>query len=243
MQIARLPYPVQSLKPWDTVFQLATKIDKDSWLLVGGLMTQAHAMLVGYESRITSDIDMLIDVMADTRNINTVISAIEELGFDKQEPGFRGSPFHRLMNNKLIIDVLVPEHLPSKKKDAARVSHWKMMEIPGGAQAIERRMILCIGDGSEERELYLPDLLGALILKAAAYITDNRDKSRHLEDAALLASFITNHAGELQRLKGSDQKRLRKVASALANYNHPAWLKIPIENRLAGQDTLRILSA
>jgi hypothetical protein len=42
---AELPYKVQVLPPWDTVLQLAGIIDKESWLLVGGLMTQAHAML------------------------------------------------------------------------------------------------------------------------------------------------------------------------------------------------------
>jgi hypothetical protein len=32
--------------------------------------------------------------------------------------------------------------------------------------------------------------LGALILNAASYTTDNRDPQRHLGDAALLASLI-----------------------------------------------------
>jgi len=242
MQSARLPFSVQSLKPWDTVFQLADTTNKNSWLLIGGLMTQAHAMLAGYESRATRDIDMLIDVMADTRNINSVVSSIEELGFEKQEPGFSGSPFHRLTRDGLVIDVLVAEHLPSRKKDAAKVNQWAMMEVPGGAQAIERRMVLYISDDNQEQEICMPDLLGALILKAAAYSTDNRDRGRHLEDAALLSSFITDHAKELQRLKGSDKKRLRKVALALEDQNHPAWLSLTVEGRLAGQDTLRILS-
>ena len=94
-----------------------------------------------------------------------------------------------------------------------------------------------------ERELYIPDLLGALVLKAAAFIADNREKDRHLEDVALLASLITDHATELKRLKGSDHKRLKRVADALEDRSQPAWLKLSVESQIAGQDTLRILSS
>lgn len=59
-------------------------------MLVGGLMTQAHAMLAGYESRATQDIDLLIDVMANTSNISMVVRQLQVMGFDLQEPGLRG---------------------------------------------------------------------------------------------------------------------------------------------------------
>ena len=52
------------LKPWDAVIELADTLPAGSWMLVGGLMTQAHAMLAGYSSRATTDVDVLIDVMA-----------------------------------------------------------------------------------------------------------------------------------------------------------------------------------
>ncbi|MDR2197651.1 MAG: hypothetical protein LBO07_06795 [Coriobacteriales bacterium] len=243
MKKVDLPHPVQTLPPWDTVFELAGLSNRDSWLLVGGLMTQAHAMLAGYESRATDDIDMLIDVMASNSNIGTVVKAVESLGFEKKEPGLPGSPFHRLTRDKSIVDVLIAEHLPTRKRSAAKVERWPMMEIPGGSQAIERRMLLVLSNAQTSREICIPDLLGALILKSAAYMTDNRDNSRHLEDVALLASLITDHASELQRLHGSDIRRLKRVAIALEDINQPAWLKLPEGSRLTGQDTLRILSA
>lgn len=81
------------------------------------------------------------------------------------------------------------------------------------------------------------------MLKAAAYISDNREKDRHLEDVALLSSLITDHRKELLRLHGSDLKRLKRVASVLADQNHAAWLKLSSGQRRAGQDTLRILSS
>jgi hypothetical protein len=68
-----------------------------------------------------------------------------------------------------------------------------------------------------------------------------RDRDRHLFDAALLAATITDHATELERLKGTDTKRIRALRTALDDVRRPAWLALPSECRLAGQDTLRIL--
>jgi hypothetical protein len=93
-----------------------------------------------------------------------------------------------------------------------------------------------------DKRLFIPNLLGALILKSAAYGADRRDRDRHLEDVALLASFITDHADAIKSLHGSDKRRLRAVRATLDDPNHRAWLKLDAENRRKGQDTLRILS-
>lgn len=48
----------------------------------------------------------------------------------------------------------------------------------------------------------MPSPFGALILKAAAYQTDSRDKERHLQDAAFLLAVIEDPlcgAGEVRR--------------------------------------------
>ena len=42
-------------------------------MLIGGLMTQAHAMIAGYQSRSTVDVDVLVDAMASTSNISAVV--------------------------------------------------------------------------------------------------------------------------------------------------------------------------
>lgn len=229
--------------PWNRVCDIAGVLPDNSWLLVGGLMVQAHARLAGLESRATIDIDMLINVMASNSNVSKVVKGLESSGFSPQEPGLRGSPFHRMRKDDLIIDILVAEHLPSKKRDAAKVNNWPIMEAPSGSQAFERQMPVVLECGGGQRVIRMPDLLGALILKAAAYGADRKDSYRHLEDAALLAGFITDHATELERLKGSDKKRLRNIAKVLKDENNPAWLKLPNELRINGQDTLRILAS
>jgi predicted nucleotidyltransferase len=229
-------------QPWNKVFDIAGILPADSWLLVGGLMVQAHARLAGLEFRATTDIDMLINVMADNSNIVKVVEGLQGTGFLLQEPSLQESPFHRLKNGHLIVDVLVAEHLPSRKRNVAKVNSWSIMEAPSGSQAFERQMVVVLNLREEERTIHMPDVLGALVLKAAAYGADRRDSFRHLEDSALLASLISDHATELDRLKGSDKKRLRNARDTLKDENNPAWLKLPKELRKNGWDTLRILA-
>lgn len=205
-------------------------------------MVHVHAALAGFESRATKDADMLIDVMASSAYIAEIIHQLHMLGFEVQEPGLRGSAFHRMRKDNFVVDVLVADHLPSKKLASAKFNRWPMMETPGGAQAIERKMNIRVQTEKRSASIWMPDLLGALVLKAAAYSADRRDQRRHLDDAALLASLITNHAGELKRLHGSDKKRLRNLEVALKDRNAPSWLLLPEAQRIKGQDTLRILA-
>jgi hypothetical protein len=101
---------------------------------------------------------------------------------------------------------------------------------------------LIYADGSSTG-FSVPDELGALLLKGAAYLSDSRDRDRQLHDAAVLAATVTDHARELERLKGNDVKRLHALHEALQDPRHPAWLAIPEQYRLAGQDILRILTS
>ena len=46
----------------------------------------------------------------------------------------------------------------------------------------------------------------------------------------------------LERLHGSDRKRLRAVAEALSDPNASSWMRLNPKNRKAGQFTLTVLS-
>ena len=161
------------------------------------------------------DVDVLVDVMASTSNISAVIKQLESMGFALKEPGLRGTAFHRMTRGALVANILVADHLPSGKARSAKVNRWPMMEIAGGAQAIERGMDLALIHEDGSTRIRIPDLLGALVLKSAAYCADRRDRRRHLDDIALLASLVTDHKGCIERLHGSDRMRLRTAAGAL----------------------------
>ena len=119
-----------------------------------------------------------------------------------------------------------------------------MVTVDGGTQALRRTIayVIDIGDG-DAYKISIPDELAALVLKGAAHLADNRDRERHLQDAAVLAACITDHADELGRLAGSDRKRIRHLADALSDPRDPAWLGLDEPYRTAGQDTLRILAS
>jgi hypothetical protein len=224
------------------VIKLANTLDKDAWLLVGGLMVQAHAMIAGRESRATQDIDMLINILADGNNLGKVYRGLKLTGFAFVDHGLRGFDAHRFDNNGTVVDVLIADHLPTRRKAMALINSIPLMEMPGGAQAIERRMQINFRGDDRIVHICTPDLLGALVLKAAAFMGDGRNGDRHLDDIALLASLVTDHASIIDQLRGSDRRRLIAARQALADPNHRAWLKMTEDDRMAGQDTLRIVA-
>lgn len=88
----------------------------------------------------------------------------------------------------------------------------------------------------------MPSPFGAVILKAAAYQTDSRDKERHLQDAALLLAVIEDPYVEREQLAGSDNARLQVLVRALPD-DAREWRSLPPEHRTNGQTALRILTA
>ncbi|GAA4376089.1 hypothetical protein [Paeniglutamicibacter cryotolerans] len=88
----------------------------------------------------------------------------------------------------------------------------------------------------------IPNTLGALVLKGAAYREDSRDGRRHLDDAAMLAATLKDPLGVVPELKGSDRSRIITLHQALADPLYPSWLMLDERDRTQGQDTLRILA-
>jgi len=239
----RLEFPQGYLwPPWDLFMELTCSLDSHSWILVGGLMVQAHALLHGITSRATSDIDLLIDVLADTSHIELIISRLEELQFEIQIPGLRDAPFHRLRRGKDVVDVLVADHLPSGAHRRARIGRLRFFETEGGAQALERRMEVTLKGYGEERIFFMPDVLGALVMKSAAYSPSGRNSIRHLEDAALLASLIEDVDEQASRLHGSDRKHIRKAYEALSDPLHETWSLYTNNEQSRILYTLRVLA-
>jgi hypothetical protein len=236
--------------PWPNVFELATALPVERWTLVGGLMVQAHALARGIASaRLTEDIDVLLKIELSTSVITAADRVIARLGYALQDPADerrRTSPHYRYKRASSLgtetIDVMAPDHAPPRV--VRRLRGRPMFEVEGGTQAIGRTMTFQMEtDDGAHQLLHIPDELGALVLKGAAYSVDRRARERHLTDAAILAACIHDHAAELERLGGSDRRRLHALARALADRSHPAWLALTPQQRLAGQDTLRILTS
>jgi len=227
--------------PWPLLLEVAEFTNRAAWTVVGGMMVQIHAELAGIPAiRTTVDVDLLLHLMTRNVTVGTVVGSLQRIGFTPQEPGWPAAPFHRLRRGDDIVDVLVPDHLPTHVRP--RVLRRPVMPIDGGAQALDRLMEVDLVHGSTRLTVTVPDLLGALVLKAAAAGADSRDRARHERDAAFLASLITDHATQRDRLHGSDRKRLSALVARLADPYHPAWVFLPGNLAQRGQDTLRILT-
>ncbi|MGY1714194.1 hypothetical protein ACI78R_07040 [Geodermatophilus sp. SYSU D01106] len=77
--------------------------------------------------------------------------------------------------------------------------------------------------GSRSATVPVPDLLGALVLKAAAWQSTTRDRARHRGDAAFLASLMSDPLAERARFAGSDRKRLQRLDLVLSDPDAAEW--------------------
>lgn len=158
-----------------------------------------------------------------------------------QIPGARDSPVHRFVRGLDRVDVMVADRLPPRH--VPEIGGRKLFQVPAGTSALRKTVnctVACAGEGS--LTLSVPDVLGALVLKAAAYQGDPRDRDRHLDDAALLACIVEQPLAEAARLQGSDRRRLQALANALADPNHRSWLLMPQEFREHGRVSLAVMS-
>jgi hypothetical protein len=243
-RVVEVPTPVFGWEhPWPNAFEIACVFSTEHWTLVGGLMAHLHSVMSGVAViRPTDDLDMLLHIEIATGLPAAAADQLERLGYVLQPPRNRKASAYRFTRARDVIDVMAADHVAPSMRQTLRTA--PMFEVEGGTQALQRTMICVLINADGSRTGFsVPDELGALVLKGAAYLTDSRDRDRHLYDAAVLAATVTDHAGELERLKGNDVKRLRALRAALHDPRHPAWLALPEQYRLVGQDTLRILTS
>ena len=137
--------------PWSVTYTLAQSTELESWLLADGLMVQLHAMLVGLEARATTDADVLIDLMADRHGVRRLRNILDKHGFTLIPGTLTGYSTRMINPHGDIIDLLVADHLPARLSDLAWLSGSRMLDMPGGAQAIERSMRVTLTDGTRKR--------------------------------------------------------------------------------------------
>lgn len=238
--------------PWPNVAEIESVLPHERWTLVGGLMAQLHGIHRGVTSlRPTLDVDMVLHVETGRGVVAEAARALESLGY-RFAPSIddlnntahrftRGDPTVDLVAGLDVVDVLIADHPAPKVIE--RLRGREMVTIEGGTQALKRtvnaRLEIVPG---RVTTLSVPSPFGATILKAAAYLTDSRDKERHLQDAALLLAVIDDPHAERAGFAGSDRRRLNALARALPD-DAREWRSLPEPWRTNGQAALRILTA
>lgn len=230
--------------PWDTVFAVAEAVVPQAWMLTGGLMVQLHAMIGGLEVRPTTDVDLLVDLMSDHRGIESVQRVLSGRGFVAQPGTLTGYTTRMIGRDGGQVDLLVADHLPGLLVKMAVLAGKPVLSMPAGAQARERSMYVEIADGTMRATIRIPDLLGALMLKSAAYSVDHAGfGERHLYDAAMLVSLMGDPDAERSRLHSkTDRKRMRTLFRLLRE-DSPYWDRLDREHKQSGLDAIQVLAS
>ncbi|EPR76401.1 hypothetical protein ADILRU_1166 [Leifsonia rubra CMS 76R] len=229
-----------ALPPWSTIFEIAHAVETDDWVLVGGLMVQLHARRASIAPpRTTKDVDLVADVVTNGSSLSALAGSLGRRGFVATIPDARNAPVYRYSRGKEQVDVMVADHLPSSIRP--RLQQRPAFSVDGGTQALKRRDTFIVTSSTGSVTIGVPDVLGALVGKGAAYMVDQRSPQRHLEDSAvLLASIDVVGALDLS-LSKNDRRRLNRVASELSDPFHTGWLGLNQAEQNAGQRNLALL--
>ena len=239
--------------PWPNVAELARVLPPERWTLIGGLMTQLHAIHHDIDAvRPTNDIDIVLHIETARGAPNASADALESLGYQlarsidpRRQVGHRftrGSAHIDIVGgDEDVVDVVVADHPAPRVEE--RMRQLDLVKVPGGTQALKRTMnCRLMIEGDAVTTISVPRPLGAVILKAAAFVADSRDPQRHLFDAAVLLACVDDPVAERAALAGSDRSRLLVLTRELVD-GHRAWARMPIENARRGQAVLRLLCA
>ncbi|MGW4636338.1 hypothetical protein [Nocardia sp. NPDC004415] len=204
-------------------------------------MVQIHAVHAGLPpTRATVDVDMVLHIETGATTFRRAAQALDQLGYSLVVPGDRRAFVHRFERAGAQVDVMVADNLAPRHQPTA--AGRRVFAIPAGTSALRKTVNCRIEpDQGPPVTFSLPDPLGALVLKGAAYQADARDRDRHLEDAATPLCGVTDPDADRQRMIGSDRKRLQALHTRLSDSRHGSWLQVPAQRRPAAMDALRIL--
>jgi hypothetical protein len=207
---------------WQTVLELSNAQIAGRLTLVGGLMVAAHARRAQVVMRRpTDDVDTLVDYVADRSSLSDMRATLARLGFNLTTDERHAYRFLHTDGRK--VDLMVADHMPSGMRP--RLGQRDAFVAPSGEQAIRRRdrYGLHFANGAEAK-IGVPDELGALVAKGAAYMVDQRDRGRHVDDAAVLLACIADASDlDWSSVSQNDRRRLTALTQVLENEGHIAW--------------------
>jgi hypothetical protein len=237
--LPQLPAPVDQL--WHVLLDVAEAL-RDPWTLIGGQMVLLHALEHGQTPpQVSQDGDVVADVRASPTVLGDLVATLEAAGFDLEAITTDGRA-HRYLRpaspKPVVFDVLAPEGL-GERTNLVTTPPGRTVSVPGGTQALARTQLIAVRHEDRTGVVPRPSLLGALVLKAAACGLPG-DPARHLRDVALLLALLPDPFTVAEELTKSDRKRLR-LARALADVSHPAWVALPGDLAVRGQQANEIL--
>lgn len=235
-------------QPWPQCVELARKLPAQHWTLVGGLMVQLHTARAGLAvARPTADVDIVLHLETPGTTVAQVHTILAGMGYALQTSIDSAAPAHRFVRGKEQVDVMVADRVAPRVPQ--RLGGHDMFALPAGTQALQRTVYcrfpvpdVAGGDDEEDVLISIPNVLGALVLKGAAYRDDSRDTRRHLDDAAVLSACVLEPLTTRDQMKGSDRSRIIGLYDSLGDRAHQSWMLLEDEVRQRARMNLKILA-
>lgn len=202
--------------PWPLLLEVAEATPPNSWVLMGGMMVHLHALRGRVTAvRPTTDVDVLLNLEAATTDVAVVAGALQRLGLRPNEPS---GPFHRFTRGDDVVDMMV-----TNRAGRARWKSRAVMRAPGATLALQNPHDYVVEVDGRSIPIAVPHTPAALVLKAAAYKNDQRDRGRHLEDLVVLLAADTSQTFEYSSIPTTQRRHLHPAIDDLADPGHPAW--------------------
>jgi len=131
------------------------------------------------------------------------------------------------VRGKASIDVLLSDGVGERASERQGVTGSPTLPTAGGTQALQRSEVVAVTVDSREGFVWRPNLVGALVVKAAAHgNAGDPGVARHRRDFAVLAGLITTADFAGEDLTKKDRRRLRLIVTAIKN-DRELLLEIP----------------
>jgi hypothetical protein len=191
---------------WHALLDLNARHPQD-WTLVGGQLVHLHCAERGYApQRPTDDADAIVDARV-PEILGLVTRSLVDMGFTPEvsADGLQ----HRWARGVATIDVLIPEGIGERAAARRSASGFPTISAPGGTQALHRSEIVAVQVGARTGSIARPNLIGAMIMKAAARLeTTGAGRDRHCDDFAVLVAMLGAVDLRAEKLSPKDRRRL-----------------------------------
>jgi hypothetical protein len=213
------PPEVEAL--WGTLLDLAEE-SPAPWVLIGAQMVALHALRAATEmQRVSRDGDVLVDVRQAPTGTQAVAEYLVANGFELESEFLQGLGHgHEFKKEDVSVDVLAPDNLGARA-NLTTLRPARTVSVPGGTQALRRSEHIAVRLGDREGAIPVPDLLGAILLKAEAISVDDVPDAQR-GDLAVLLSIVTEREEMAEQLTNSERELLQRYPD-FADPGAPAY--------------------
>ncbi len=208
---------------WVALIEIARRLDRQDWVLVGGQMVALHGFIADRTPpRTSEDIDLVANLLVRSASLHDCAAATESINLTPR-PSLNGKRLQRFEGGGIRVDLLVPDHLP--RHLAPRLHGYRAVTITGGQRALDRAHLVRVRLGKVNTAIVVPDLRGAIVLKARAAVVDSRDPERHKGDIAFLCSLIGDPRLIARELDVKERRYLNRCQLP-TDPRRPPWVQL-----------------